>query len=264
MKNIYLLTLLVGATLLIGCGGGGGGSSTTSTTNSNTIKELASIHKYSITATPTSGGNCKGATGQMVIEGSEISGTVKTGWGDILTIEGSYNQSNGEVDGGFAKNSNRLADYSGEISDNKGSGTWSDSLGCSGTWTGQGYPTNYIETTSTQQTAPTSNSSSSKTFDPDNLQGYEISYMETGLIKRTIIIDCDGSFVVKSSRHGVTIELTHGDNIVISSDKVLLESSINSLDDVSITLINGNIVFGKSVDNMGNVVTDIKQLKSCN
>jgi len=265
MKTVYKLTMILAITTFTGCGGGGGGSSsnTDNSDSSNTIKELASIHKYSISATPTSDGNCKGANGEMVIEGSEVSGTVKTGWGDQLMINGTYNKTNGDIDGGFAKNSTRLAEYSGNIKDNSGTGEWSDSLGCSGTWKATGYSSNYINSSPTPTT--TSNrTSSSKSFDPNNLQGYKLSYTGTGMVDYTILFNCDGSFETKASRHGVTVETTHGDTITIDSDKILLKSSVNDIDDVSITLIDGNIVLGKSKDDMGNVITDIKKVSSCN
>ena len=268
MKKIYRTTLLsLGATALIGCGGGGSSSDDSPSSSSTDLKTLASIHKYSIVATATSEGNCKGANGEMIIEGSTISGTIKTGWGDPLIIGGTYDKSSGDVDGGFAKNNNRLAEYSGNIKNNVGTGTWSDSLGCSGTWKGTGYASNYVESTpeTPATTTPTTRpSSSSKSFDPANLQGYEISYTGTGLVEYTISFACDGSFETKASRHGVTVETTHGDTITINSNKLLLESSVNSVDNVSITLIGGSIVLGQSVDDMGNVVTDIREVLSCN
>ncbi len=266
MKNIYIATLLLGASTFIGCGGGGSSSDDSPSSSSTDSKTLASIHKYSIVATATSGGNCKGANGKMIIEGSSVSGTIKTGWGDTLMIGGTYDKSSGDVDGGFAKNNNRLAEYSGNIKNNVGTGTWSDSLGCSGTWKGTGYASNYVESTpETPATTPTTRpSSSSKSFDPANLQGYEISYTGTGMVEYTITFACDGSFETKASRHGVTVETTYGDTITINSNKLLLGSSVNSIDDVSISLIDGNIVLGQSVDDMGNVVTDIKEIESCN
>ena len=99
MKNIYLTTLLLGAIGLSGCGGGGGNDSTPNSTNNTE----STIKKYKIVAIPTSSGNCRGADGTMVIEGSSVSGTIKTGWGDNLIIGGTYSSQNGDISGGFAK-----------------------------------------------------------------------------------------------------------------------------------------------------------------
>jgi len=248
MKNIYLTTLLLGAIGLSGCGGGGGNDSTPNSTNNieSTIK------KYNIVATPTSSGNCRGADGTMVIEGSSVSGTIKTGWGDNLIIGGTYSSQNGDISGGFAKNGTRLATYSGNMQNNKGSGNWSDNLGCSGTWTATGLSSN----------TPTSNSS--KNFDAQNLQGYEINYQGQGLISYKIEFACDGSFKVTATRHGVNVIAMSGDDITIDAKKMILQSAVNVDEQFIISLIDGDVVIGQSVDDDGNIITEVKKVSSCN
>ncbi len=262
MKDYYRSILFFGTILVVGCGGGGS-SDDESTTVTTDGKILNSIHKYHIVANPTSGGSCRGAEGEMIIEEHTISGSIKTGWGDTLMIEGTYDMQSGQVDGGFAKNNSRLASYDGVIANNQGEGAWSDNLGCSGSWKGSGYASNYID--STASTSSTEDSiSSTKGFDPNSLEGYEIRYEGSGLVSYTIIFGCDGTFETRASRHEVTVETTYGDTIIVDGDTLVLESSVNSMDNMRISLVGGNIVLGESVDDMGNVITDMEQIESCN
>ena len=257
MKQIYS-TLLVATLTFTACGGGGGSTPSTNKNPSldNTLSSqqtLAQIHKYTIEAVPTSGGNCKGATGEMIINGSDISGTITTGWGDVLTIGGTYVSRNGNVSGGFAKNNLRLAEYSGTIVNNNATGRWSDSLGCSGTWKGVGNASNYV-------TTPVSNivSSDGKTFDPYNLQGYTISYNQLGLDYYNIKIACDSSYVVTLTRRGLMSEVDHGDVINISED----ELGFGSLNKFS--LIDGNLVVGESKNLVfGDKVSSVAKYQEC-
>jgi len=260
MKTIYLTTILIGATTLIGCGGS---SSSNPENNTPTQERLAQIHKYKIVATATSGSNCKNATGEMIINNSTISGTIKTGWGDILTISGTYNKTKGDVDGGFAKNNNRLAQYSGNIKNNIGTGTWSDSLGCSGTWKGDGYKTNYI---SSSQPTANSNSNSDKKLDAYNIQGYELGFNYERGTSASISFGCDGSFAMKLSLSGVTRTSISGDDITIENHKLKLVSSQTS-EKILISLDNDdNIIKGTSkVTELGSyTVNQIKKISSCN
>jgi len=254
MKNIYLTTLLLGAIGLSGCGGGGGNDSTPNSTNNTE----STIKKYNIVATPTSGRNCRGADGTMIIEGSSVSGTIKTGWGDNLIIGGTYSSQNGDISGGFAKNSTRLATYSGNIQNNKGSGNWSDNLGCSGTWTATGLSSNI---TSSQRPTTTNNS---KSFDAQNLQGYEINYQGQELISYKIKFACDGSFKVTATRHGVNVIAMSGDDIIINYTRIILKSEVNVNEQFIISLIDGDVVIGQSVDDDGNIITEVKKVSSCN
>ena len=64
MTKNYLATLLFSAIALTACGGDGGSSDTPKKSDDTT----SSIKKYKIVATPTSGGNCRGANGTMVIK----------------------------------------------------------------------------------------------------------------------------------------------------------------------------------------------------
>ncbi|SFV55821.1 hypothetical protein MNB_SV-12-595 [hydrothermal vent metagenome] len=270
MKNRYLTALLFGAISLSGCGGGGSsGGDVESRSNlspqSNTTNNEATIRKYKIVATPTSSGECRGAKGTMIIEGSSVSGTIKTGWGDNLIIGGTYSSQDGDISGGFAKNGSRLATYSGNMKNNRGNGIWSDSLGCSGTWTATGSSSNITTATSSHTTStpvPTT-TNSSKNFDAQNLQGYEINYQATGLISYKIEFKCDGSFTVNASRHGINVVAISGDDITIDSKKMILKSAIND-EEWTVTLIDGNVVVGKSVDGDGNIIKEVKKISSCN
>ncbi len=248
MTKKHLTTLLLSAIALTACGGGGGSSDTPKKSDDAT----SSIKKYKIVATPTSGGNCRGANGTMVINGSDVSGTIKTGWGDNLVISGTYTSQSGDIDGGFAKNNKRLATYNGNIKNNSGSGNWSDSLGCSGTWTATGASSN--------STPPTNNS---KIFDAQNLQGYEINYKSDGLVSNKIEFTCDGSFNITVSRHGVDVPIMSGDQIDISDTLMVLNSAIDD-EKRTISLQDGNIVIGKSVDEDGNIIKEVKKVSSCN
>ena len=254
MKENYLTTLLLCAITLTACGGGGGGSSDTPQNRDNTT---SNIQKYKIKATPTSGGNCRGANGTMIINGSTVSGTIKTGWGDNLVISGTYTSQSGDIDGGFAKNNKRLATYNGNMQNNSGSGNWSDSLGCSGRWKATGLASNTTPT----NTTPTNDS---KTFDAQNLQGYEINYKAEGLISYKIALACDGSFKITATRHGVDVPIMSGDEIDISDKSMVLNSAVNIDEKRTISLNNGNIVLGESVDEDGNIITEVKKVSSCN
>ena len=255
MKQIYS-TLLLGALTLTGCGGGGGSTPSSngnpSFDNAPSARQtLAQIHKYTVKAVPTSGGNCKGATGEMIINGSGISGTITTGWGDILTIGGTYVSSSGNVSGGFAKNNLRLAEYSGKIVNNNITGIWSDSLGCSGTWSGIGEKSNYI--------SQASSTIDTKTFDPYNLQGYTISYNQLGLDYYDVKIACDSSYIVTLTRRGLKSEVDYGDAINISEN----ELGFGSL--FKFSLIDGNLVVGESKSLVfGDKVSSVTKHQECN
>jgi len=268
MKTIYLTTLLLGVVTLTACGGGGSSSTPSSnnpTNNQNsTERRLAQIHKYKITATTTQS-NCKGATGEMIINNSAISGTMKTGWGDVLSISGTYNSTNGAVDGGFAKNNNRLAQYSGEIKNNIGTGTWSDSLGCSGAWRGEGYKSNYVSSSEPKENN-NNGSAGLKKLNAYDIQGYELGFdYERGTVA-SIDFACDGSFKLKLTLSGVTRTSITGDDIVIENHTLKLSSS-QTLEDVGISLDNeDNIVEGVSkVTELDKyTVKSIKKVSECN
>ena len=258
MKRIYS-TLIIGALTLTACGGGGGTTPSSTRTppldnGSSARQTLAQIHRYRIEAVSTSGSNCKGAIGEMIINGSGISGTITTGWGDVLTIGGTYVSSSGNVSGGFAKNNLRLAEYSGTIVNNNTTGRWSDSLGCSGTWSGVGDASNYVTTPATQIPV----SSDAKTFDPYNLQGYTISYNQLGLDYYNIKIACDSSYIVTLTRRGLMSEVDHGDVVDVSED----ELGFGSL--FKFSLINGKLVVGKSKSLVfGDKVSSVAKHQEC-
>jgi hypothetical protein len=264
MKTIYLTTLLLGAITLIGCGSGSSSSEPSDDDKNPIERQLAQIHKYKIVATATSGGNCKGATGDMIINASAISGTIKTGWGDVLTISGTYNKTNGDVAGGFAKNNNRLAQYSGTITNNKGRGEWSDSLGCSGTWSGEGSASNYIESS---QPSPEQNSNnSSKNLNAHDIQGYELGFDYERGTSASISFGCDGSFAMKLSLSGVTRTSISGDDITVENHQLKLVSS-QTYEKIIVSLDNDdNIVQGTSkvTELSSYTINSIKKISSCN
>jgi len=268
MKNIYLTTILLGAISLSGCGGGSNGGDKSKRDN-NSIQQSA-IQKYKIVATPTSGGNCRGANGTMIIEGSAVSGTIKTGWGDNLIIGGTYSSSDGDVSGGFAKSNQRLATYSGNIKNNSGSGDWSDSLGCSGTWKVTGLSSNIKNTSSSSTSTPTPSSTHSSSKDMVNahdIKGYQISYPADGLTT-VIRFGCDGSFDMSTSNHGRDIPIDSGDSIQIK-DSTSGKNGVIGLGIVKITLdSNNNVVVGesKAIDVLDDSYTirNLSKDKECN
>jgi len=122
-KFILFLSSLV----LVACGGSDGGFSSpnnsikTYTVNAYPYKEFSNI--------------CNPAHGELVLNGSNVSGTVKREDNDMIyVISGTYIQETGDIEGGFAINSRTIAVFDGKIVGNKGNGIWEDDLGCSGTW----------------------------------------------------------------------------------------------------------------------------------
>lgn len=116
-------------------------------------------------------------------------------------------------------------------------------------------------TTPTNTTPPTNNL---KKFDAQNLQGYEINYQSEGLVSNKIELACDGSFKITATRHGVDVPVMSGDQIDISTTLMVLNSAINVNEKRTISLNNGNIVLGKSVDEDGNIITEVKKVSTCN
>ncbi len=267
MKNIYLTALLFGTINLSGCGGGGSKGSSNPSTQPNSTNNLeAAIKKYKIVATPTSNGNCRGANGTMIIENSSVSGTIKTGWGDNLIIGGTYSSKNGDISGGFAKSGKRLATYSGKMQNNSGSGKWSDSLGCSGTWTATGSSSN-TETTTPPSSTSTPSTSTNK-VNAHDIKGYKISYPEDGLTT-VVTFGCDGSFDMSTSNHGTRIPIDSGDSIQIRDTTSKKKGVIGLGGIVQITLdTNNNVVVGesKAVDVLDDAytITSILKYEKCN
>jgi hypothetical protein len=258
MRTIYITTLLTGVATLIGCGGVNSYPTPGSEDDNSTDRRLlAPIQKYNLITTASSGGNCNDSKGEMIINSNIVSGTIETDWGDILIISGTYNPSSGDIDGGFIKNNNKLAQYTGSIKNNKGSGIWSDSLGCSGTWSGEGYETNYL--------LP-DNNSTSKSINAYDIQGYELYFTYERGTSASINFGCDGTFAIKLSISGVTQTTISGDDITIENHQLQLLSSRTS-DKVLISLDdNDNIVEGSSkVRELGSyTINQIKQVSRCN
>jgi len=260
MKNIYLISILLGSTIIIGCGSSSSSTDSPQSSNPTTSRTLASIHKYKITAIPTSTQECKGANGDMVIKDSSISGTIKTDWGDILTISGTYNKSSGDVAGGFAKNSKRLVEYSGIIENNIGTGTWEDSIGCKGTWRGVGDESNYI---TSQQNSE--NIDHSKKVDAHNIEGYKIGFDYERGTTASINFGCDGSFSFDLTLSGVVRNSMRGDDITISNSKMKLIA--NSSEEISISLDKDDYIiknYSKVTELDSYTVNSINQVSNCN
>ena len=249
MKRIYITTLFVGSIILTGCGEDGGGSSVKPSivdSRENSSAETT-IKKYKIVAIPAShfsSSKCRGAEGDMIIDDSSISGTVKSGWGQIFEISGTYISSTGSVDGGFADSGSSVAQYSGKIQSNSGNGIWSDNLGCNGTWTTTGLASN-TNSSSSPTTTNSSTSSSKNMVNAHDIGGYKISYPEDGLTT-VITFGCDGSFNMSTSNHGMNIPIDSGDSIQIR-DTTSEKGGVIGLGIVQITLdANNNVLVGES------------------
>ena len=130
--KLQILTLI--SLLFIGCGGGSSSNNNPSTDNSSD----SSIKRYNVSVTPSSSSPsvCHSANGNMIINGSSVSGTVKRfGSNTIYVISGTYITDTGAIEGGFAISGQSVAEYSGTINGSNGNGSWSDDYGCNGSWT---------------------------------------------------------------------------------------------------------------------------------
>lgn len=79
--------------------------------------------------------SCGSATIDMTITDSVISGTATDSWGKPYTMSGMVYPT-GDIEAAMASgDESNLAQYSGVLSGDTGSGTWEDIEGCSGTWT---------------------------------------------------------------------------------------------------------------------------------
>jgi hypothetical protein len=121
------ISILVSALFLFGCGGSDS-SSSFSDLNGN----------YNLAATSTTdqdvyGGSCGNAEGTMTVNDSSLSGTLIDTWGNMYDILGEIDN-NGNISGGFALSQGNVATFSGTISGNTLTGTWSDIYQCSGDW----------------------------------------------------------------------------------------------------------------------------------
>jgi len=93
---------------------------------------------YDISAVATTeldvnGGTCGDASGALMIDNSEISGSVLSTNGHVFDLSGSVTSS-GVVTGGFAQSGQSAASFEGAFSGDRASGTWSDVFECVGTW----------------------------------------------------------------------------------------------------------------------------------
>lgn len=78
---------------------------------------------------------CGSATVDMTISDSIITGTATDSWGETYILSGMV-YSTGDIEAAMASgNEENVAQFSGQLSGDTGSGTWEDIEGCSGTWT---------------------------------------------------------------------------------------------------------------------------------
>lgn len=116
----------VSAFFLVACG------------SSSSTGDEGGIEIYTISATPSAGAPsfCRSAHGDIVINDSAVSGTLKRDSSDIIyVVSGTYIRETNEIEGGFAVSKTTVAEFSGTINGSTGSGRWSDDYGCDGTWT---------------------------------------------------------------------------------------------------------------------------------
>ena len=133
-KAIYhLISTFVCLLLIVSCGGGGGGDS--DQTPAGTEAYDGSDSRWFVSFTSTSGEGCKNASGTLFIRDYQIDGYAWSEWGQYLEISGYIDEAGrGEIYG-YVSQYGSSATGSGMITLNSGNGTWSDSDGCSGTWT---------------------------------------------------------------------------------------------------------------------------------
>lgn len=89
-----------------------------------------------VATTPTSstGQPCKGGAGTVTINGSNLTGTVKTDWGYELDASATV-ADDGTIKGGIAKGGQNAGTFGGTLGADGGEGTWKDAYGCEGTLT---------------------------------------------------------------------------------------------------------------------------------
>lgn len=121
------IMIFISALILFGCGGSG---SSSSVTDFNGNYNLAAT---SMTANDIYGGLCGNAAGTMTATDGRLSGTLIDTWGNMFGILGEID-SKGTVSGGLALSEGNVATFSGTISGNTGTGTWSDIYQCAGDW----------------------------------------------------------------------------------------------------------------------------------
>ena len=123
--SIKGLSIAVLASLAVSCGGGD------SDPNFDGSYSLAAV---STTTFDVNGGQCGDASGAVLIEDSQMSGSVLTTNGTVFDVSGSITSA-GSVTGGFAQSGQNAVTFDGSVSGNQGSGTWTDIFECTGTWT---------------------------------------------------------------------------------------------------------------------------------
>ena len=94
--------------------------------------------QYNIQATSTTnldinGDTCGDASGTMLINEYQISGSGRSSNGFSLDLQGSITRS-GYITGGFARGGNIVTTFTGSFTEASGSGTWRDDFRCTGTW----------------------------------------------------------------------------------------------------------------------------------
>ncbi len=74
---------------------------------------------------------CGTATGQFVVQGSRMYGSVENEFGDTFMVTANVD-GGGDMSGGMALGIENVAHFTGTLLDSNGVGTWSDELGCYG------------------------------------------------------------------------------------------------------------------------------------
>jgi len=80
-----------------------------------------------------SGNACASADGVVWVSTTKVGGEVKDAYGRRYALSGKRD-TNGQVSAGLAYSHQNVANWSGNISDEQGSGSWQDQFGCEGNW----------------------------------------------------------------------------------------------------------------------------------
>ena len=132
-----MISMCISVLFLVGCGSGGGSSSKGPKSN-NPMDRLVGggdipFQRYTLTNTPDKTLPwCMVAKGFLIIKNNMVSGTMISAPKSYV-IFGTYIPETGNISGGFPKKQ-PISNYTGVINSDKGSGSWSDDLGCNGTW----------------------------------------------------------------------------------------------------------------------------------
>ena len=130
IKYLKTALLVSSVALFTACGGGGSSDSTTPPIDYSGDYHMIAT---STTENDNSGNPCLGAEGKINVTNSIVTGTVTTGYGDTLAVNGEVTSS-GQISGSMTVGDVTAASYEGQMEFSSGTGTWNDISGCSGTW----------------------------------------------------------------------------------------------------------------------------------